>query len=395
MVVRGVYSEAELKMFELWKATQYPPGWLEDEPSADVKYPVYHRVATKDLFVNMANGIPDLNPLWRDDNYARKTRWGGIIAPPLFEHCITHNGRITHLAIPPELGRRSEKLAGLHWEFFKPIKVGDSFRVWQECSYEDITSVEGNGLRTFLTNDKSKYINQKNEIVCIKDRKVRVTIIDSSMKRDESSQKMEQYKYTQLEMDFIDRVRDEEIIRGADIRWWDNVKEGDNLQPVIGGPFTLWDQCVCMGGLGILVHTTNRVRKLTPGDVFQDPETGVWHKGIENHLDDKVAYLVNRPQASVIGVLLEHTLTRVITNWMGDDGFIKIFDHKPYSVWVPLGDTVFGRGKVIKKYILDDGEHVVDIAVWLEGLRGYMHDMGKITVGLMSKDSCNKDLLRY
>ena len=26
----------------------------------------------------------DMNPLWRDEEYAKKTRWGGIIAPPAF-----------------------------------------------------------------------------------------------------------------------------------------------------------------------------------------------------------------------------------------------------------------------------------------------------------------------
>ncbi|MBI4304305.1 MAG: MaoC family dehydratase N-terminal domain-containing protein, partial [Chloroflexi bacterium] len=26
----------------------------------------------------------DANPLWRDQEYARKSRWGGVIAPPTF-----------------------------------------------------------------------------------------------------------------------------------------------------------------------------------------------------------------------------------------------------------------------------------------------------------------------
>jgi acyl dehydratase len=33
---------------------------------------------------HFADGLGDTNPLWTDEEYAKRTKWGGIIAPPCF-----------------------------------------------------------------------------------------------------------------------------------------------------------------------------------------------------------------------------------------------------------------------------------------------------------------------
>src|SRR5207247_7728936 len=40
--------------------------------------------ATRDAIRHYAHGIGDDNPLWCDPDYAARTRWGGIVAPPSF-----------------------------------------------------------------------------------------------------------------------------------------------------------------------------------------------------------------------------------------------------------------------------------------------------------------------
>jgi hypothetical protein len=125
-----------------------------------------------------------------------------------------------------------------------------------------------------------------------------------------------------------------------------------------------------------------------------DPETGVWHEPSEIHLSDKIAKLIKHPQAVTVMSLWEAILGRVITNWMGNDGFLKktAFDRLENDI---LGDTVIGRGRVINKYVQNDGEHVVDIACWLENLRGYITKGGGATVSLLSRENVDKDLMRY
>jgi hypothetical protein len=83
---------------------------------------------------------------------------------------------------------------------------------------------------------------------------------------------------------------------------------------------------------------------------------------------------------------LQHLMSRLVTNWMGDDGFLrrvnllKLNNH-------PLGDTLFGRGKVKKKYISANGEYLVDLEVWVETIRGYVSDVATATVSLISREN--------
>ena len=44
----------------------------------------YNKYATTDSIRHFAEGIGDDNPLWLDEDYAAKTRWGSVVAPPSF-----------------------------------------------------------------------------------------------------------------------------------------------------------------------------------------------------------------------------------------------------------------------------------------------------------------------
>src|ERR1700722_11837047 len=50
--------------------------------------PAHNREVTWDGSRHFANGYGDDNPLWCDPEYARGTRWGGLIAPPNFLYTI-------------------------------------------------------------------------------------------------------------------------------------------------------------------------------------------------------------------------------------------------------------------------------------------------------------------
>ena len=52
--------------------------------------PHYYR-PNRDAFRNVAECFGDDNPLWCDPEYAEKTVWGGLIAPP-----VTRRRRLAH-----------------------------------------------------------------------------------------------------------------------------------------------------------------------------------------------------------------------------------------------------------------------------------------------------------
>jgi hypothetical protein len=69
---------------------------------------------------------------------------------------------------------------------------------------------------------------------------------------------------------------------------------------------------------------------------------------------------------------------------MGDDGFLKKLNVEIRQLNI-IGDATFCKGKVTKKY--KDGEdHLVDLDVWAENMRGEITAPGKATVRLLSKE---------
>ena len=81
--------------------------------------------------MKFAEGIGDPNPLWSDEEYARKTRYGSIIAPPSFVWAT-----LAHV----QFGWKG--LGGFHSgcdiEFYRPIYLND--KITAECIF---TGFEG------------------------------------------------------------------------------------------------------------------------------------------------------------------------------------------------------------------------------------------------------------
>ena len=179
-------------------------------------------------------------------------------------------------------------------------------------------------------------------------------------------------------------MADAEEIRGAKPRYWEDITIGDTLKPVVQGPLTIWDTVIEIQGFGVAVLPMREVRRQTPDRIMIDPVTNVPHKSIEIHLSDKSAKISHLPSSTILGVTAEHFLSRLITNWMGDDGFLRRF-HWLTLAHAPLGDTIFGQGKVTRKYIDENSNHLVDLEVWIESNRGNISDVAKATVHLMSK----------
>jgi hypothetical protein len=120
-----------------------------------------------------------------------------------------------------------------------------------------------------------------------------------------------------------------------------------------------------------------------PHAVLIDPVTGVTHRQSEIHLVDRTAQVFGNPYLYIGRDYMEEILCRIVTNWMGDDGFLRVFDSYQCAM-ILIGDTLFCRGKVINKR-LENGEHLVDLRIWSETIRGYVASWGMATVSLFSR----------
>jgi acyl dehydratase len=108
-----------------------------------------------------AEAVGDTNPLWNDDEYARKSRYGKIVAPPTFliDRGITPIAdRIIATEGPPRFLN-----GGTEIEYFKPIEVGDTITTTQTLA--DIKEKTGSNGRMLILLCEIHYKNQKGELV--------------------------------------------------------------------------------------------------------------------------------------------------------------------------------------------------------------------------------------
>ncbi len=74
----------------------------------------------KGAVARFAEAVGDPSPLFNDEAAARKTRLGGLVAPPTFLRSL----RLERPTVPDA---PFEKLldGGSDWEYFEPVRVGD------------------------------------------------------------------------------------------------------------------------------------------------------------------------------------------------------------------------------------------------------------------------------
>jgi acyl dehydratase len=129
-----------------------------------------------------ADAVGETNPLYWDEDYAAKSRFGSIIAPPGFFGWPVKLPmgavfvRPTDISDPPDAteGMRNALAkagysnvldGGIEYEFFQPVRAGDALTA--KSSIKEIREREGkSGKMAFIVMETS-YYNKKNELVAI------------------------------------------------------------------------------------------------------------------------------------------------------------------------------------------------------------------------------------
>ena len=119
-----------------------------------------------------ADAVDDPNPLYRDDEYARNSRYGSIIAPPGFFGWPSRQPRGAPLTSEFVAGL-GEALAnagfprvldgGMEYEFFQPVRAGDILAA--STVVKDIIGREGRSGKMAFVIMETTYVNQNGDVV--------------------------------------------------------------------------------------------------------------------------------------------------------------------------------------------------------------------------------------
>ena len=135
-------------------------------------------------------------------------------------------------------------------------------------------------------------------------------------------------------------------------RCWEEVKEGETLP-----------------GFSLELTMTRMVQQVSGTQDFYPI-----------HHDRDFARCGGHPDIFVNTAFTRAALCRLLTDWAGPAGFVKRlgFQMRRYHL---VGDTIYVRGKVVKKY-RQDGVGAVDLEIWAENAREGIATPGTATVHL-------------
>ncbi|MDO8673459.1 MAG: MaoC family dehydratase N-terminal domain-containing protein, partial [Dehalococcoidia bacterium] len=280
---------------------------------------------------------------------------------------------------------------GNDWEFYKPVRENDE--ITPELVFTGFREKRSYFAgRSVMEYQEASYQNQRGELVA----KASTWIV-----RAERQAARETGKYHQIELphpwkeEELTAIEDQvlaEEIRGSTPRYWEDIEVGDPLGPVIKGPLGLTDMIAyCVGAAPIQVmahHASLQLYRKHPAWAFRDPDTYALEPVYSVHYLKTAANAAGLPYPYDVGVQRHSWLINMLTNWMGDDGWIKK-NHGEYRRFVYLSDCVWLTGRVTKKYVDADGEYVVDVRTESMNQRGEDVMPGWSTICLPSKTGYN------
>ncbi|MDO8670410.1 MAG: MaoC family dehydratase N-terminal domain-containing protein [Dehalococcoidia bacterium] len=124
---------------------------IESEPGIDE--------IEKGAIRKFADALGDTNPLYHDEEYAKKTKYGGIIAPPTF-FCTLQPGPGKELNAP-QLTRKLN--GGSEFEIFQVLRPGDVISTTVKLA--ELTERDGKMGKMLFRTIELTYKNQKGELV--------------------------------------------------------------------------------------------------------------------------------------------------------------------------------------------------------------------------------------
>lgn len=320
-----------------------------------VKLEGWNHVVSADGVWHFALGVGDDNPLWSDPDYAARSPYGEIIAPPCYLYSHMFGPRMD----PDVTGRTSIEtflpgVMGLmgseRWVFHRPAFLGE--RITAETGLASVEVKTGGkfGGRSVTQVDRAVLEGAGGDLVA----ECFTTILRFEREQTRANQayiNRPLANYSQDDRDRIDRQYAAEPAqrRGAEPRYVEDVAVGDPVGPILKGPLTVSILMAFRAGVGCANSLGNRLHarqlRLFPAATMIHPETGVAENFGAPHWDAAMARLSGLPAGFDMGIQRISWLQHLLSDWGGDHAWIAELEMKLLKPML-MGDLGWLRGKV-------------------------------------------------
>lgn len=321
--------------------------------------PERNRFAVSDeMAYDLADATEDPNPLYVDQDYAQKSRFGGLLCPPLATWKdiappigFFGAGQESHFEVPLPFNSYGLN-GGSDWQFLRPAYVGAW--VTRQFLITDIFEKQGrSGPLVFVIRQES-LTDQENRKISVADR---VSIHRALPEEDElgkSSDLEPPLQNVPVSPPAPDVILTKPQSQDGQQRYFEDVKIGDELPPVVKGPIT----------------TTHLVRWAAANGNYARIHWDLPFAQLRQGLSNVV----------VNGSLKNQYLGELLVKFSGEEGWFKRYQVQHRGMDYP-GDVLTAHGAVTGKREVD-GYGYVDCQVGLRNNRDELTVSGQATVVL-------------
>lgn len=334
--------------------------------------------ASLDNLRRYGDGAGDYNPLYRDLEYAKGSRFGDLTAHPTFLFSVTlgvvagETGAIDRRRVSTRY--LPVNYAGAEIEFIRPI--------WRD---DVITATETVGGTQRKTSKRIGPINfNTGHVVFTNNRKETVATIRTLMARYQNTGGMLEYDRTPKGQDEsshrsviepADPLVWERTRRGGNTLYWEDVVEGEKISSLKKGTYSVTELFLFTHGV---LGTGRSPRSALEAEGSAD--LGGGGRFDEEHAQKRR----NMPGQFDFGPQRVCWLAQFVTDWMGDDGSLKKL-HASIRHPNVVGDTNTLHGSVTRKFRLED-QFLVEVSVQNVNQSGLATAFGTAIVELPSRD---------
>ncbi|MBI3044023.1 MAG: MaoC family dehydratase N-terminal domain-containing protein [Betaproteobacteria bacterium] len=311
-----------------------------------INEPPHLTEVTRDSVRHWAHATGDRNPLFLDESYARASRHGGLIAPP----CQLYAFSRISIGYRGGLPGVHSFFAGSHWRWHEPVRVGE--RIEPEVTFKDLIELPSRFAgRMFKQLSLIRFpAADGHELASAESWGMRVERVAARKKGKYNKTELAK-PYTREQLEEIAHLYSREKCRGSDTLYFEDVTIGSSVPEIVRGPYTATTAVAfeqAWGGLFIKAHGYwfDYLRRHPAAGIpntynIPEPPEAV-------HWDTPLARSVGVPEAYDYGPERIAWLATMLTNWIGDDGFLSELycEVRRFNL---VGDLTYCRARVASR----------------------------------------------
>ena len=314
---------------------------------------------SEEMAFDVSDAIEDGNPLYRDGDYAAKSRFADVVCPPLATWKdigppigYFGAGQESHFQVPLPFNSYGLN-GGSDWQFLRPAYVGSW--ITRQFKILDIFEKQGrSGPLVFVVRQETQ-TNQLGQAISVAKRvSIHRSLPDQDSAKSEGEASVVSLEAVNLSPPTTDIIIPKPEGAEASQLYFEEVAVGEQMPPVVKGPIT----------------TTHLVRWAAANGNYARIHWDLPFAQSEQGL----------PNVVVNGSLKNQYLGQLLIDFAGEEGWFKRFYVQHRGMDFP-GDVLTASGVISEKREVD-GFGLVDCTVELTNNRGHQTAAGQGTVVL-------------